>query len=359
MHPTPRADPAALLLTCDDALLDDALRLAAAAGAPLDVAHDPTSALRAWSTAPVVLVGADQASSLARHRPPRRDDVHVLGHGPVPDPLFRAALTMGARDVVELPAADAWVVELLTDAVEGAGPGAWTVGMVPGSGGAGASTFAAALALTAAEQATTLLCDLDPWGPGLDRVLGFDEVAGIRWDSLAAANGRLGSRSLRAALPERAGLAVLSWSASMVVEPGEETVREVLAAAQRGSDVVVLDLPRSLDGAAAEAAGRCDQLLLVAGGSVPAVASAGRVSGRLRDLHDEIGLVVRGSPGALTAGGVAEALSLPLVAEYPSRRRVGEQVDLGVGPVRSRRSPLARAARAVLAQAGRPAGRLA
>lgn len=358
MDPTPRSAPAALLVTCDEALLEDALRLAAAAGTPLDVAHDPTSALRAWPTASVVLVGADQAGTLARHRPGRRDDVHVLGHGPIPDPLFRAALTMGARDVVELPAADAWVVELLTDAVDGAGPGAWTVGVVPGSGGAGASTFAAALALCAAEQATALLCDLDPWGPGLDRVLGFDEVAGIRWDALAAADGRLGSRSLRASLPARGGLAVLTWSTTMAVEPGDGTVREVLAAAQRGSDIVVLDLPRSLDGAAAEAAGRCDQLLVVAGGSVPAVASAGRVSGRLRDLHDEIGLVVRGSPGALPAEGVAEALSLPLLAEYPSRRRVCEQVDLGVGPVRSRRSPLARAARSVLAQTRKPVGRL-
>ena len=65
----------ALLVTTDDVLLGDVLRLAAAAGAPLDVAHDPGGALRDWSRAGVVLVGADQAGVLAAHRPPRHDQV--------------------------------------------------------------------------------------------------------------------------------------------------------------------------------------------------------------------------------------------------------------------------------------------
>lgn len=341
----------ALLLTRDDALLDDVLRLAAAAGVPLDVAHDPATALRSWSAAPVVLVGADQAGVLGGYQPPRRDEVHVLGRGPVADPLYRAALSLGARDVVELPAADAWLVELLTDAVEGAGSGGWTVGVVPGCGGAGATTFAAALAATAAEQAPTLLCDLDPWGPGLDRVLGMDEIDGARWDVLAGATGRLGSRSLREALPTRAGLSVLTWSAAGVAMPADSTVREVLAAAQRGSDVVVLDLPRSFEQVAIDVVSRCDQVVVLAQGTVPSVASAGKVASRLQALHHRIGVVVRGAPGALPASEVANALSLPLLAEYPTRRRVAEHVDLGVGPVRSRRSPLARAARAVLHQA--------
>lgn len=354
---------AALLLTCDDDLLDDVLRLAAAAGVPLDVAHDPTTALRAWSTAPVVLVGADQAGVLGGYQPARRDEVHVLGHGPVADPLYRAALSLGARDVVELPAADAWLVELLSDAAERAGPGAVTIGVVPGCGGAGATTFAAALAGTAAEQAPTVLCDLDPWGPGLDRVLGMDELDGARWDALAGATGRLGSRSLLDALPTRAGLSVLTWSAAGMVVPPDSTVREVLAAAQRGSDVVILDLPRSFEQLATDVVSRCDQVVVVAQGTVPSVASAGRVASRLRALHHRTGVVVRGTHGAIPAVAVADALSMPLLAEFPSRRRVAEQVDLGVGPVRSRRSPLARAARAVLHQlvdsgAVRPVGRL-
>ena len=38
----------ALLITRDDLLLEDLLRLAAAAGTTLDVAHDTTAALRGW-----------------------------------------------------------------------------------------------------------------------------------------------------------------------------------------------------------------------------------------------------------------------------------------------------------------------
>ena len=44
----------ALLITRDDLLLEDLLRLAAAAGTTLDVAHDTTAALRGWGAASVV-----------------------------------------------------------------------------------------------------------------------------------------------------------------------------------------------------------------------------------------------------------------------------------------------------------------
>jgi len=60
----------ALVITRDDLLLDDLLRLAAAAGVSLDVAHDTTSALRGWSAAAVVLVGTDLAGRVAEQRPP-------------------------------------------------------------------------------------------------------------------------------------------------------------------------------------------------------------------------------------------------------------------------------------------------
>ena len=155
-----------MLITRDEQLLEDLLRLAAAAGTTLDVAHDTTSALRAWSSASVVLVGADQAEVLAAQRPPRRDQVHVVGNGPARDGLFRSALASGAVDVVELPAAEAWLVELLTDAADGAVHRARTVGVVAGSGGAGATTFACALALTAARTEPAVLLDLDPLGAG-------------------------------------------------------------------------------------------------------------------------------------------------------------------------------------------------
>jgi secretion/DNA translocation related CpaE-like protein len=359
-QPSRPGAPAALpvlLVTRDDGLLDDVLRLAAAAGVTLEVAHDAGTALRSWSAAALVLVGSDLVEDLAERRPARHDDVHVVGIGTVPDHAFRAALGVGARDVVELPAGESWLVELLGDVVDGGVAQGGVLGVMPGSGGAGASTFAAAAAQVAARSAPAVLLDLDPWGPGLGRTLGFDEVEGIRWDALTAASGRLGSRSLRAALPTRDRLSLLTYGAGPPPVVDEGSVREVVAAAQRAGDLVLLDLPRTAAdptaGAdpATAALGRCERLLLVVLGSISGVASAARVATRLTSERVEIGVVVRAVTGAVAPEAVADALGLPLVADYPSRRRVVEQVDLGLGPVRSSRSPLARAARAALAWA--------
>jgi len=353
MTSTRSARPA-LLVTRDEPLLDDLLRLAAAAGTTLDVAHDSSAALREWSGASVVLVGVDLAPQVAEQRPPRRDHVHVVGHGPVPDQVFRAALAAGAVDVVELPIAESWVVELLTDAVDTRGtaaarPHAYTVGVVPGSGGSGATTFACALALTAARRRQTMLLDLDPLGPGVDRVVGLDAPSGVRWDALASSRGRLGSRSLRAALPEKDGLAVLTWDLGSPVDLDAGSVREVLSAARRGNDVVVVDLPRGVDDVTAEVLSRCDRVLVVANASVAGVASAGKVAAVLGALNENLGVVVCGRGTAVPADEVAATLGLPLVAEVPHQRRLAEHVDLGLGPVHGRRSGLARAARLVLA----------
>jgi secretion/DNA translocation related CpaE-like protein len=348
----------ALVITSDRLLLDDLLRLCAAAGVAPEVARDVTGGLRGWTAASVVLLGADLAAPLADQQPPRRDQVHVVGHGPVGDGVFRSALAAGALDVVELPDAERWLVEVLTDAADavdgGRGGRARTIGVLAGSGGAGATTFACALALVASVNETAALVDLDPLGPGVDRVVGLDDGEGARWDVLVASRGRLGSRSLRAALPVKDALAVLTWPAGPVPGLDGVTVREALSALQRGNDVVVVDLPRAADGLTAEVVTRCDLLLVVAEASVAGVTAAGKVVSLLQPLTDSVGLAVRGGRGAVPSGQVATALRVPMVVRVPHERRLAEQVDLGLGPVHSRRSALARAARDALAACPAP-----
>ena len=104
-----------LFVTDDRTLLDELQRLAAAAGVTALLAHDEADALRAWSAAPVVLVGVDAARALARIAPPRRAGVHVVGRGGVPDDVFRTALALGAENVAELPRSAGWLTELLAD----------------------------------------------------------------------------------------------------------------------------------------------------------------------------------------------------------------------------------------------------
>jgi secretion/DNA translocation related CpaE-like protein len=342
-----------LLATDDAALADELARLSAAAGAPVVVASTPTAVLRAWSTAPVVLVGADLAAALVDLAPPRRPGVQVVGWSPAPTGTFRDALLLGAERVVELPAGGDVVAELLTDLGDaGRGEGA-LIGVVGGSGGAGATTLACALGQVAATRGPTLVVDLDPLGPGCERVLALDDAHGVRWDSLSTASGRLSGRSLREAVPRRAALGVLGWSAAgSPLDP--RAVREALSAARRGHDTVVVDLPRAGagDGPVAETAARCGLVAVVVVPTVTGVAAAARwVAAHADRAH--VGLVVRGR-GA-DPQRVAGLVGAPVLASMTDQRGLSEAIDLGLGPARSRRGPLVAAARSLLDAAEAPA----
>ncbi|CAA9333269.1 MAG: hypothetical protein AVDCRST_MAG72-243 [uncultured Nocardioidaceae bacterium] len=343
----------ALLVTAEHRLLDDMLRLAAAAGVMMEVAHDIPAALRSWTAAPVVLVGTDLLPDLAAAAPVRRGQVHVVGAAPVPDKLFRDALAVGAATVVDLPAAESWLVERLTDVADGTAQSALTVAVVGGSGGAGATTFAAALAQYAASPARpVILVDADPLGAGIDRVVGLDEADGVRWGSLAQSPGRFSSRSLREALPQRGGLGVLTWGPGTRPPLAAGTVREVLSAAQRGSHLVVVDLPRHLDAVGSEVLSRCSHALLVTWLSMESVAASSRIAVRLADSGRPVHLLTRGRGSALDPQEVARTLGTSLLASMSDQRRLEEWIALGLGPVHSRRGPLARAAASVLTTVG-------
>jgi secretion/DNA translocation related CpaE-like protein len=332
---------APLLISGDELLVGDVLRLAAAAGVSVAVVADPETGMREWGAAPAVLVGADQAAATAAACPPRREHVHVVASGSSPDPLFRSAVGIGAASVLELPAADGWLVELLTDIGDEARGQAITVAVIGGSGGVGASVLAAALALTAGALGRVLLVDLDPQGPGLGRLIGLDVVGGVTWRELAGLHGRLGSRALRDSLPARDGVAVLGWPDDATDPPGGTLAREVVSAGRRGHDWVVLDLPRTADPVTMSVAAHCDHVMLVARASLGGVASAVRVAERVRLHAPALGLVVRSRRGSALAGDVARAVAVPLLAELPDQRRLDEHLDLGLGPVHSSRGALA------------------
>ncbi|MDO7868489.1 septum site-determining protein Ssd [Nocardioides jiangxiensis] len=332
-----------LIVTRDPLLTDELLRLAAAAGVAPEVAADPGAALRSWRSASLVLVGVDVAEELARFTPTRRAGVHVVGGAGVPDQAFRHAVELGASQVVELPASGAWLLDLLSDAVDGRADASTTLAVIGGSGGAGATTFACAVGLVAGARGPACLLDVDPVGPGADRVLGFDRLDGARWSALEQTTGRLGSQSLRDALPRRAGLGVLTWAAGERSAPQAFAVREALAAAARGHHVVVADLPRA-GVLTAEVAARVDAVLVVARPSLPGLAAAARVVAAL-EAGGRVGIVVR---GRAEPRAVAQVVGAPVVATMGDQRGLEEAVDLGRGPVWTHRSVLARAARQAL-----------
>jgi Flp pilus assembly CpaE family ATPase len=67
--------------------------------------------------------------------------------------VWQRAVQVGAEHVVFLPDAEVWLVERLSDAAHrSTGAEAPVVAVVGGRGGAGATTLACSLALTAARQ---------------------------------------------------------------------------------------------------------------------------------------------------------------------------------------------------------------
>jgi secretion/DNA translocation related CpaE-like protein len=335
----------ALLITADETLLDELVRLCAAAGTTPDVAADVGSALRGWSSAALVLLGADLAPDVARASPPRRDGVHVVAWGSAPDSVFRTALAVGAEGVALLPGSAEWLAAVLGDVGDVGRARGLTLGVMPGSGGAGATTFACGVSQLASRTGPTVVVDTDPLGPGIDRVLGLEERPGARWADLSATVGRLSARSLREGLPRYADLGVLTWGSGDRGGLEVPTVREVLSAARRGHDTVVVDLPRSGDPVTEEVVHRCDQVLVVVAASVTGIASAARLVARFDD-RSRLRLVVRG--GGAEPEAVARAVGVPLIAAMADQRGLAESIDLGIGPIRSRRGPLGRAARTVL-----------
>lgn len=335
-----------LLVGADPDLLQELTRLAAAAGVVPDIVADPVAALASWSRAGVVLVAADCLPRMAALRPSRRPGVHVVTREAAAPGCWRDALALGAESVAELPTTEGWLVEVLTDAGDGAGRAGTTIGVVAGSGGAGASVFAAALAEWLGRERSVLLVDADPLGAGQDRILGMEDSAGIRWDALARSTGRLSGRSMRDALPHRNGLGVLAWPAEGLVALQAPAMREVLSAGARGFATVVVDLPRHPDPVVDEAASRCDHLVVVVPAGVGGVAAATRVVRRLPPSTPRH-LLVRTRRGGVPAEEIGRVLDTPVLATLGEERGLAEALDLGAGPLRSARGPLARACRAV------------
>lgn len=335
--------PRPLVVTEDPLLLEDLLRLAAVAGTEPDVAPASGSARDRWSTAPAVLVGVDSAPALVRAGLPRRENVVLLGQDPDDGEIWRLGVALGAARVGFLPDAETWLIELLADAADGRAPTAPVVGVVGGRGGAGATALAVALAATAARQSRrVLLVDADPLGGGIDLVLGAESASGMRWPQLAGTRGRVPGGALTGALPRAAELDVLSWDRGDALSVPPDAMTALLSAAERGHELVVVDLPRRLDDAARVALERAAVTLLLVPAEVRAAAAAARVATAVSLHCQDLRVVVRGpAPAGVTAEHIAASLGLPLAARLRPEPGLALTLERGEPPGGTGRGPLA------------------
>lgn len=350
-----------LLATADPVLLDDVLRLAAAADVEVQVEAALSAIRRHWPAAPLVLVGDDLAEALGAGPPPPRDDVVVVTHDLDDAGVWRRAVGVGARHVAFLPDAERWLTDALADAVDGTGSPARCVAVVGGRGGAGASTLASALGVTASRLGLrAMLVDADPLGGGIDLLLGGEDLAGLRWPDLVGVRGRVRARSLQAALPRCGELAVLSWDRGDAVGVPAEAMQTLLAAATRGSDLVVLDLARQVEPATRVALDIATVVLLVVPAEVRAVAAAARVAAAVTVSCADVRVVVRGpAPSGLDGPAVAAALGLPLAGFLRAEPGLVRALERGEPPAGRGSGPLARFAGAFLRELMTPTAEVA
>jgi secretion/DNA translocation related CpaE-like protein len=343
-----------LLVTADPELLDDVLRLCAAAGVDVEVAPDPTAARPAWARAPLVLVGDDVSLAMSRVPLRRRADVVLvsrdLGTGSGGN-IWERACGVGAEHVAVFPDAEPWLIARLAHAVDNGVALGLTIAVVGGRGGAGASTLAAALAVTAMRgRRRAMLIDADPYGGGADLLFGGEQAAGLRWPDVATAKGRIAGDELVNALPRMGELAVLSCDRSDPLELGADAMSSVLGAAARVCDVVVVDLPRRIGESAQVALAASNVALIVVPAEIRAAAAAARVATDVARFADDVRVVVRGpAPGGLDAIDIANALGLPLAGQLKAEPDLAVALERGEVPAGRGRGPLAEFCRRLLA----------
>lgn len=350
-----------LVVSADEPLLDEMLRLLAAAGAEPERATGGVALRSAHRQASLVLIGADVLDAQVVRALPRRPGVVVVAARELTPEEWATAVSLGAERVVVLPAEESWLLARATAAVRPDVERGWLLAVGGSCGGAGASTLATALALASgAGSPGVLLVDADPWGGGLDLVLGAERDDGLRWPGLSEVRGRLDGAAVMAALPAVHGVSVLAASRAAPQPVPDEALAAVVEAARAGGRPVVVDLARPGPhgpGSGAELVlAEADLALQVVPARLRAASAARVLVGRDRPgPWAAARLVTRPVPGGLAQHEIAEVVGRPVLAELVADRGAVSRGERGEPPVITARSPFGTVTRAVLAEL--PAGR--
>ncbi|MFD0639205.1 hypothetical protein ACFQ9X_54095 [Catenulispora yoronensis] len=141
---------------------------------------------------------------------------------------------------------------------------------------------------------------------------------------------------------------------------GAEPARAVLSALAQAGDLVVVDLPRTLDEAATEALGLATTALIVVPAEVRASAAAAQLAAAVRLLTPDLRVVVRlPAPGGLEPLDITDVLGgLPLAGVIGPDRRLSVAAEHGEPPGATSRGSVSTFCRAFLDDLfGAPAGR--
>lgn len=198
------------------------------------------------------------------------------------------------------------------------------IGVVGGSGGVGASTFAAVLA-TAGDG---VLVDLDMQAGGIDVLLGAEDVPGPRWSGLRLGGGGLSSGALAEGLPRWRAVPFVAAD----VEPSVASIEQLLTVASE-LGLVTLDLGRAAHPARAVALQRCDLVVVVTRADVSGVTAARSIVRGVGSVPG--GVIVRSRRGSPGAERVAELIGWPLIGTLAPIGRMGDSPLASGAPPRA------------------------
>ena len=161
-----------------------------------------------------------------------------------------------------------------------------------------------------------------------------------------------------------AGLPVLTWPRTRadlaLPGVGAEPARAVLSALTQACDLVVVDLPRSLDDAATEALALATTALIVVPAEVRASAAASQLAAAVRLITPDLRVVVRlPAPGGLEPLDITDVMGgLPLAGVIGPDRRLSVAAEHGEPPGSSSRGSVSAFCRTFLDDLfGAPSGR--
>lgn len=344
-----------LLISSSLPLIDEVVRLASASALEVHVAPDVAAATAHWLSAPLVIIGSDVA--LNATIPGRRARV-VVAHvndessdlGAQRD-MWRFAVEVGAEHVVELPEGERWLVDSLRECAEGPARNGQIVAVLGGSGGVGTSTLTVNLAVCSAQRGCrSLVVDADPWGGGLDLLVGAEDITGARWSDLHQVSGHLPAGHLEAALPRVADVSVLSCTRSDSDFPAQNTLAAVLAAGRRSHDAVFVDCSRITDDVLSAVITTSDSAVLLVGDHVRSTAAAARRQSWLRSKVAHVCVVSASTPRGISREDVAHALGVHVVTAVPHVPSMTIRADEGEMPALPR--SYVQACEAILADIG-------
>ena len=313
----------ALLITSDDRIVSEFKTIAAVTQSHLVIASEPTKS--EIDLAYRVFVSQESSDLEIDH-----SDVILVVSGATNTQTWSTALRLSAKHVVTIPESRDWLIENLSEPHLTKG---LSVGIVPASGGVGASLLSCGLAFHARQVFEDVaLVDLDQSSASLDIAFGLENHAGMRWHDFSELSGSINGSDIFQSLPSRDRVGLLSHGQLKLAEASipKDLILEKL---KEACELVVIDFPKVSDKHfSLDAISECDLVLVATTATVRGCASAKRSIASLAGNVKQIELVVRNVPGSnLDPMQIAELLNTPLATVINTDVRIVEQIEQGFG----------------------------